>query len=141
MNKKILVAFIALFVGVNVLFSADGARYFSLDEAFATDEFKENLDPNIEFGFGTGSEAKIIKSEFRTKRKLRFFAGQEKKACQMTLLEALLRFEKRAKKMGASKVVNLISYYQQTQFDDKDKFMCWIINGVARVSLQGDVAH
>ena len=161
MNKKILVAFVGLFVGANLLFGADGARYFSLDKAFETQAFQSRLDASVEYEFGSGSSANIIKSDFTTKQKAKFddiwttnanvpkwqkkwfndIEPTEEMVCQEALLKALLRFEKRAKKMGASKVVNIISYYYQTKFDDKDKFMCWMIDEVATVSLQGDVAH
>lgn len=153
MKNKILVAFVAFF-SVSLCFGANGARYFSLDEAFETSEFKNSLDANIKYEFGSGSSANIIRSGF-TARQGAYLKDvslgvngtpkpielAEKMACQKALLKALLRFERRAKKMGASKVVNIISYYHQTKFDDKNKFMCWMIDDVARVSLQGDVAN
>lgn len=138
MKKPFVLAIIALFTASALCAEA---QYFDLKTAFETPRFKKKLRQDIEFSFGSGSQATIIKEGLKTHQKAKGAAKNPEKACQEALLKTLIRFQKRAQKMGAPKVVNLVGNYYDQSFDDKDKFQCWVAGNVAGVLYLGDIAQ
>lgn len=138
MKKSFVLAIIALFTASTLCAEV---QYFDLKSAFESPRFKKKLHPNIEFSFGSGSQDSIIKAGFKAHQKAKGAVKNPEQACQEALLKTLIRFQKRAQKMGASKVVNLIGNYYQHTYDDKEKFQCWIVDNVAGVLLLGDIAQ
>lgn len=138
MKKSFVLAIIALFTASALCAEV---QYFDLKTAFETPLFKKKLHQNIEFSFGSGSQASIIKGGFKAHQKAKGAAKNPEKACQEALIKTLVRFQKRAQKMGATKVVNLIGNYHNQTYNDKNKFQCWIVDDVAGVLLLGDVAQ
>ena len=62
----------------------------------------------------------------------------DEKACNEAFLSALLALEKRAQKLGANAVVNIVSYYKKVEMSSSTEFECH--GGLMRVVviLKGD---
>lgn len=138
--KKISCVVLAILLSNNVLFAENGPQYFELKKAFETPLFQKKLGSKISFDFGTGSKESILASGFRAHQKAKGATKNPEKACQEALFKTLLRFQKRAIKMGGTKVVNLKGHYYKQDYDSKEKFQCWISDNIAGVLLIGDVA-
>lgn len=138
MRKFLVAAVLAAFVGGT--FAAADEQFFGLQEAFAYKRFKK-LDPSISYAFGSQDDNASVVRSLRAHQKAKGAAKDAQKACQEALFKTLIRFQKTAKKMGLNKVVNLRGYYNKKEFDSKDKFQCWIVEGIAHVYLLGDVAQ
>lgn len=139
--KKISCIVLATLLSSSVLFAENGVQYFELKKAFDTPLFQKKLNAKISFDFGTGLKESILASGFKAHQKAKGAVKNPEKACQEALLKTLLRFQKRANKMNATKVVNLRGHYYKQNYDSKDKFQCWISDNIAGVLLIGDVAR
>lgn len=138
MKKKILVAFIALCAS-SALFAENGVKYYDINKAFATKQFKK-LNA-VSFEFGSGSTANVIREGLRAHQKAKGAAKNPELACQTALFKTLVRFQKTARKMGLPKVVNLVGRYYDQEHDNNATFQCWIVDNVAATLYYGDVAQ
>ncbi len=121
-------------------FARDDAIMYSIEEALATDAFKEKLDGSVKFYFGSQKHASIKKNhgEFVANRKTNAFNKSDEKACQWAFLSALLAFQDRAKKEGGDAVVNITSYYKKNEVVSNTEFECHAGKMIAGVALKGD---
>ncbi len=62
-------------------------------------------------------------------------------ACGNALLKNLVVLRDYAKKVGGTKVVNIISYYKKEQRDSKDSFLCSVGKRKVDVKLKADIAE
>lgn len=67
--------------------------------------------------------------------------GEVDVACGYALLKNLVVLRDYAKKVGGTKVVNIISYYKKEQRDSKDRFLCSVGKNEVNVRLKADIAQ
>ena len=67
--------------------------------------------------------------------------GEVDMACGNALLKNLVVLRDYAKKVGGTKVVNIISYYKKEQRDSKDRFLCSVGKNEVDVRLKADIAQ
>ena len=96
---------------------------------------------SVKFFFGNQKSPKIlmkVESHVATPRTGAMGMSDEK-ACYGALLWTLVALEKRAQQMGANAVVNIVSYYQNTELASATEFECHVGNVIATVWLKGDL--
>jgi hypothetical protein len=121
--------------------SRDTQHMLSIEAAMNSADFKERLDPDIRFYFGTQAHPEIEQSfgNFVSNKKTNAFGKSDEAACEWVLLSALLSFQDRVKAEGGNAVVNLNSYYKKNSFSSETEYECHAGGIMAGVALQGDV--
>lgn len=154
MKKLVLVAIFTL----GVAFAKDDMITVQLSKIMDNKTTQEILGDSVEFSFGKGGAGNIVGREFYTHKKTKNSKKTNKKfkesisgkeyafdkydrVCGWALLSALKEARKTALNAGASKVVNIVSYYkQQREFDSKDSFECAIGSMMIGVAIKYDIA-
>ena len=65
----------------------------------------------------------------------------DEEACIRAFLSAVKQFQESARDAGATKVVNLISYYKKKPFSSTTRYECHAGGVLAGVALKGDLAQ
>ncbi|MBV1788296.1 excinuclease ATPase subunit [Marinobacterium sp. D7] len=122
-------------------FSRDTKHMLSIEDAMASADFKERLDPNIRFYFANQKHSKVTKSfgDFSTNKKTNAFNKSDEEACQWVLLSALLSLQERAKAEGGNAVINIASYYKKNKVSSNTQYECHAGAIMAGVALTGEV--
>lgn len=120
--------------------STDVSHTYSIAEALNSPQAKEVLDPSISLQFGRGS-GHIIRRGLVSNKKTNTVGKSDREACEWAFLSAVKQFQERAHKEGASKVVNLISYYKKVPYKSTSEFECHSGNLMSGVALKGDLAR
>jgi len=139
--------FITIFLTLSLLLivpqahSRDTKLMLPIQDALASTNFIEKLDPTISLYFGNQPHPKTIKSYgvFPTNKKTNAFNKSDEVACQWVLLSALVALQERAKKEGGNAVINIASNYKKNKFSSKTKYECHAGAFVAGVALTGKV--
>jgi len=63
----------------------------------------------------------------------------DQRACHEAFLWTLVHLEKRAQRVGANAVVNIVSYYQKKEIASASEFECHVGNVIVTVWLKGDL--
>lgn len=100
---------------------------------------KEVLDPGIALVFGKGG-GNIIRSGLVSNKKTNGFGKSDEEACHWAFLSAVKAFQESARDAGATKVVNLVSYYKKHEFKSTTEYECHAGAFVVGVALKGDLA-
>ena len=141
MTRKILALVLTLGFATSI-YAADDIRYFSIEEAIKEAKTQGIIDDSIQFKFGSGSgnKDKIFIKNLSTNKKSNKVGKDAKASCQRAFHSAILHFFTRAKREGATKVVNLTGYFKKIPYDSKTEFQCGVGNLMSGVTLRGDLA-
>ncbi len=122
-------------------YSRNTTLMLSIKEAMATESFKNKLDPDFRFYFGSTKHPVVIKKLHTdvSNKKTNAFNKSDEKACQWALLGALLAFQSKAKSLGGNAVINMQSYYKRKAFVSNTEYECHAGALMAGVALKGDV--
>ncbi|GGB81055.1 phosphoribosylglycinamide formyltransferase [Marinobacterium zhoushanense] len=122
-------------------FSRDTKHMLSIEAAMASADFKERLDPNIDFYFGSQKHPKVNKTfgNFSTNKKTNAFNKSDEEACQWVLLSALISLQDRVKAEGGNAVINIASYYKKNKVSHNTQYECHAGAIMAGVALTGEV--
>ncbi len=120
--------------------SSDTRYTFSINEALVSPQAQEVLDPSIQVQFATGGGT-VVMSDLVSNKKTNAFGKAPQEACNWAFLSAVKQFQDRAKAEGATRVVNLISYYKKVPYSSTTDYECHFGNVVAGVALKGDLAR
>jgi len=122
-------------------YSRDSKLMLSIQDALASANFKEKLDPSISLYFSDQSHPKTVKSygSFPTNNKTNSLNKTDEAACQWVLLSSLLALQERAKKEGGNAVINIDSYYKKNTFSSKTEYECHAGTFLSGVALKGEV--
>lgn len=112
----------------------------SIQEAMKSPEAQQVLDPSVKVSFGGGGGA-IIKKDLVSNKKTNAVGKSDEQACQWAFLSAVKQFQETAKSKGASRVVNVVSYYKRNTFGSSTEYECHAGAIMAGVALKGDLAH
>lgn len=112
----------------------------SIQEAMNSPEAEKVLDPSIKVSFASGG-GKIVKQGLVSNKKTNAVGKSDEKACQWAFLSAVKQFQDSAKASGASRVVNLVSYYKRDTFSSRTEYECHVGAVIAGVTLKGDLAN
>lgn len=146
-------------IALSLIFVACGSRttmFVDFDKVVDSKDFAEVVGNEVKFDFGSGNKANVI-SYKNSKRSAKIgkhnayfsnsISGKAYKftefdmACGNALLKNLVVLRDYAKKVGGTKVVNIISYYKKEQRDSKDSFLCSVGKRKVDVKLKADIAE
>ena len=118
----------------------DDLVLLSISDAMAMPDFKAKLDGSVRFYFGSQSHPGIVHKfgDLVTNEKTNSLGKPAVTACQWAFLSALLKFQERARQLGANAVINIDSYYKREDVPSETQIQChsgFLITGVA---LKGD---
>ncbi|BFU60912.1 phosphoribosylglycinamide formyltransferase [Rodentibacter sp. JRC1] len=117
----------------------DTTHYYSIQEALNSSQAKEILDPSVKLYFGKAAPGKVIRKGITTNPKTNALNKSDLEACQWVFLSAVKKFQERAKKEGATKVSNLVSYYKKKEYRSTSQYECHAGRSIAGVALKGDI--
>jgi len=117
----------------------DTTHYYSIQDALHSSQAKEVLDPSIKLYFGKPAPGKVIHKGITTNPKTNALNKNDAEACQWAFLSAVKKFQERAKKEGATKVGNLVSYYKKNEYKSTTQYECHAGHSIAGVALKGDI--
>lgn len=120
--------------------SSDTRHTFSIADALNSPQAKEVLDPSIQLQFASGG-GHVTHKGLVSNKKTNAVGKSDLESCQWAFLSAVKQFQERARKEGASKVVNLISYYKKVPYKSASEFECHSGNLMTGVALKGDLAR
>ena len=122
-------------------YSRDTKHMLSIQDALASANFKEKLDPTISLYFGEQSHPKTVKSygQFPTNKKTNALNKSDEAACQWVLLSSLLALQSRARQEGGNAVINIASYYKKNTFSSMTEYECHAGTFMSGVALTGEV--
>ena len=152
--KKVILALIFALCGLN---AKPIMLYIDLGKVLDSVEFAEIVGNKVAFSFGSGSAENIYAGGAKTRASLskgtetnhfrKSLSGKSynfnevESTCGFALLLNLADLRDDALKIGATKAVNILSYYtSSTTLDSKDKFQCIVSNSSVRVKLKADFA-
>ncbi|MCW9711027.1 excinuclease ABC subunit A [Avibacterium gallinarum] len=119
----------------------DTTHYYSIQEALNSPEAKEVLDPKIKLYFGKPAPGKVVKAGLVSNRKTNAANKSDEKSCQWAFLTVVKQFQDTAKKQGATKVGNLISFYKKNPYRSTTQYECHAGNLMSGVALKGDIVR
>jgi uncharacterized protein YbjQ (UPF0145 family) len=107
---------------------------------FESTDAREKPDGSVRFFFAKQETPQILTGlgNVVVHRRVGTRPAVDEKACNGVLL-ALADLQKRAKKLSANAVVNIISYYKKVEMSNATEFECHAGSG-AHVFLKGDLA-
>jgi uncharacterized protein YbjQ (UPF0145 family) len=112
----------------------------SIKDAMAVNDAPERLGDGVRFYFGTQATPTVLSKidTSHTSQKTNAFAKSDAKACNWAFLSAMIQLQKRAKKVGANAVINIVSNHKNEVFSSETEFECHAGAIVAGVALKGD---
>jgi len=141
---KILVGItigLTLFVAVDqTVHARDDKNILPIKTALESTDVREKPDGSVKFFFGKQSTPPIITNlgNHSPHGKANTRRTHDEKACNAAFLAALVDFQKRAKKVGANAVVNIVSYYKKVEMSSTTEFECHA-GAAAHAILQGEL--
>ncbi len=140
--RKIIVALVVGFILVPFVSHArDDVASYSIENAFASEDFQERLGTEIRFFFGEQSPGEVLRTfgEYRTNKKSNAFGKSDQKVCEWAFLSALIALRDRAIKEGGNAVIGIESNYKNNRTSNETEFVCGAGAFVAGVALIGTV--
>ncbi len=140
--KKFIVALIYVLILMPFIANArDDVNSYSIENAFASEEFQEKLGTDIRFFFGEQSPGEVLRTfgEYRTNKKSNAFGKSDQKVCEWAFLSALITLRDRAIKEGGNAVIGIESNYKNNRTSSETEFNCGAGAFVAGVALIGTV--
>ncbi len=117
----------------------DTTHYFSINEVLKSPQAAEVLNPKIKLYFGKPAPGKVVKAGLISNKKTNASNKTDRQACEWEFLSAVRSFQDSAARMGATKVGNLISFYNYNPYKSTTQFECHAGNLIGGVTLKGDI--
>jgi hypothetical protein len=137
---KFVMALVLFFATAQAADARDDKYMLPIKAALESTEARAKPDGSVKFFFGKEAAPQVVSKlgqvTFHGKANTR--RSDDVKACNAAFLAALVDFEKRAKKVGANAVVNIISYYKNVEMSSPTEFECHA-GAAAHAILRGDL--
>lgn len=137
--KKMILATALLLAGFATAYAKDDVHYLDFKKAVESAQAKGLIDGTVSFHLAGGG-GKIIKKDLVSNKKTNGFNKSVEVACEHALHSALIQFQKTAKDNGATKVVNIVSYYRKNEYKSSTQYECHDGTMATGVTLKGDLA-
>jgi len=116
--------------------SSKGMQTLSIQKALQDSRANGKLDPNIQLSFGDqGHSGK----EWTSNKKTNSVNKEIDEGCNRAFMSAVIALQDRAKKEGATSVIDIYSYYKRKKFSSATQFQCEAGAVMSGVSLRGKV--
>ena len=95
----------------------------------------------VKFFFATQKAPEILKNlgSYLAAPRTGASGRSDQRACHEAFLWTLVALEKRAQRVGANAVVNIVSYYRKKERPSASEFECHVGNVIVTVWLKGDL--
>jgi len=95
----------------------------------------------VKFFFATQKSPEIVKNlgSYLAAPRTGAAGLSDQRACHEAFLWTLVYMEKRAQRVGANAVVNIVSYYRKKEMASATEFECHVGNVIVTVWLKGDL--
>lgn len=135
------IALVLLFAAGPPVQARDDKHLLPIKGALESTDAREKPDGSVRFFFAKQETPQIITrlGNDVVHRRVGTRPVDAEKACNTAFLLALADSQKRAKKLSANAVVNIISYYKKVEIPSAAEFECHAGSG-AHVFLKGDLA-
>lgn len=130
----------AVMGGAVVAQARDDVHYLSVKDALQSPKAKEALNPNVELVFGR-SKGSVIKRNLVSSRKTNAFNKSTEAACIWAFLSSAKNLQDKAARSGATKVMNIVSYYDRRSHSNTSEYECHTGSVIAGVVLKVDYAR
>lgn len=136
MRKRYSIILLSTLVLIATGCSSKGMQKLSIQKALADTRCNENLDPNIRLSFGdNGHSGKLWTSNKKTNS----VNKEIDEGCNRAFMSAVIALQDRAKKEGATSVVDIHSYYKRKKFSSPTTYDCEAGAMMSGVALRGRV--
>ena len=110
-------------------------------DALAATDIKDRPSGAVKFYFAKEKSPEVVKNFGTQVATPRTGASglTDQRACHEAFFWTLVDLEKRALRMGANAVVNIVSYYQKKVRSNVTEFECHVGNVIVTVWLKGDL--
>lgn len=140
LKKLMLIAGVALAMSTTAQ-AKDDLEHFNFNQAVQNAISQGLIDGKVKFYLAGTGGGQVIQKGLITNKKTRGFANSAEKSCEHALHSALIQFDKTAKAQGATKVVNIVSYFKKNTYSSTTQYECAKGFAVTSVTLKGDLAR
>jgi hypothetical protein len=135
MNRVVL---LALALASTSAFARDTRLLLPIADVFAMPEAAGRLDPNFRFFFGKQPAPEgEARGQVVANAKTNASNKGDVEACKWVMLSALVELQEKARRVGATSVVAIDSWYKKIIFTSETEYECHAGNVVAGVTLRG----
>lgn len=119
--------------GRNVILRCSGRQVMASAEA------QKHIDPAVRIHFGKGG-GKVIKADIETRQAANATGKSDDAACQRAFINAVVKFQKTAQKMGGTGVSHFRSYLDRNTLQNGE-YDCQVGTFHARVLMKGSIVR
>lgn len=141
MLKKMSLVASLLFAMGTTAHAADKLEQFNFNQAVQNAISQGLIDGSVKFYLAGTGGGQVIQKGLVSNKKTNGFAKSAEASCERALHSALIQFHKAAKAKGATKVVNIVSYYKSQTYSSTTQYQCGKGTAMAGVTLKGDLAR
>ncbi|MCV2503214.1 MAG: hypothetical protein N4Q30_03915 [Neisseriaceae bacterium] len=125
-----------------VSYARNDAVYYDFQKHVQAAIQDGSIDGSVKFYLqgAPGNSGTIITKDLVTNKKSSAMTLPEEQRCAYVLKSALIQLHNRAKSEGATKVINIKSFYKKNTYSDPNKYECHVGNTTVGVTLKGDLA-
>ena len=137
---EFVIALLLFFVAAQAAHARDDKYRLPIQAALESTEARAKPDGSVKFFFGKEAAPQVVSKlgQVTPHGKVKTRPSDDVKACNAAFLAALVDFEKRAKKVGANAVINIISFYKDVEMSSPTEFECHA-GAAAHAILRGDL--
>ena len=117
-----------------------GSHTLSITEALNSQEAKASLDPAIKLEFASG-KGTVLRNDQVSNKKEHASDKTLNADCIRTFVSAVKQLQEEARRAGANKVINIISYYRKKPYSSASLYECHAGGQRVGVALKGDLAR
>lgn len=138
-KKALLIATLAMFG--STAHAADKMVHLDFNQAVQSAIDKGLIDGKVKFYLAGTGGGTVIQAGVISNKKTNGFAKSAEAACEHALHSALIQFDREAKAKGATKVVNIVSFFKRNTYNSTTQYECAKGFTMAGVTLKGDLAR
>lgn len=138
--KRTIVALSLIMASMGMAHAKDNAHHLDFNQAVANAKAKGLIDGTVSFHLAGTGGGQVIKKGLVSNKKTNGFGKDVEIACEHALHSALISFQNAAKANGATKVVNIVSYYKKNEYKSSTQYECHDGATVTGVTIKGDLA-
>lgn len=137
--KRVIVALSLIMASMGVAHAND-VYHFDFNQAVANAKAKGLIDGTVSFHLAGTGGGQIIKKDLVSNKKTNGFGKSPEVSCEHALHSALIQFQSSAKANGATKVVNIVSYFRKNEYKSSTQYECHDGKTTTGVTIKGDLA-
>jgi hypothetical protein len=126
MLKRILLVGLVVIALSSIAQARNTRLTFKIQDVLDSPDYKEKVGTSIAFYFPDHPAPPIAQNlgEYVTNKKTNSFGKSDETACRWAMLSALIELRDRAVEEGGNAVINVVSYYDKDELQDKSQYEC-----------------